>query len=95
MSQLSGDSGSSQSKARRQPISIADLRAEAQTGGGGGPIKIQDGDELAKSKAAMLELVSNGSAGALMEEPDFDSDDSDVLPPSEEEKKEFNEDAKW
>ena len=86
MSQLSSDSGSSQSKARRQPISIADLRAEAQTGGGG-PIKIQDGDELAKSKAAMLELVSNGSAGALMDEPDFDSDDSDVLPPSEEDKK--------
>ena len=77
--QLSGDSGSSKSKARRQPISIADLRAEAQTGG---PIKIQDGDELAKSMAATLELDSNGS-GALMDEPDFESDDSDV-PPSEE-----------
>ena len=88
MSQLSGDSSSSQSKARRQPISIADLRAEAQTGG---PIKIQDGNELAKSMAAMPETVSNGP-GALMDEPDFDSDDPDV-PPSEEDKKE-NEDTK-
>ena len=89
MSQLSGESSSSQSKARRQPISVADLRAEAaQTGG---PIKIQDGDELAKSMAAMLETVGSGS-GALMDEPDFDSDDSDV-PPSEEDKKE-NEDTK-
>ena len=83
MSQLSGDSSSSQSKARRQPISIADLRAEAQTGG---PVKIQDGDELVKIMAAMLETVGSDT-GALMDEPDFDSDDSDG-PPSEEEKKE-------
>ena len=81
MSQLSNDSGSSQSKARRQPISIADLRAEAQTVG---PVKIEDGDELAKSMGAMLEVVGNDS-GALMDEPDFDSDDSDV-PTSEVEK---------
>ena len=88
MSQVSGDSGSSKSKARRQPISIANLRAEAQTGG---PIKIQDGDELAKNMAATLELDSYGS-GSLMDEPSFDSDDSDV-PLFAEDKKE-NEDTK-
>ena len=84
MSQLSNDSGSIKSKARRQPISIADLRAEAQTVG---PIKIQDGDELAKSMAATLELDSNGS-GVLMDEPDFDSDDSE-MPPYEENKRDL------
>ena len=84
--QLSGDSSSSASKAVRQRISIADLRAQAQAAardGSGGLITIEDGDKLAKTMSAILSLGSN-VAGIGTEGPDFGSDDSDG-PPSEEE----------
>ena len=90
--QLSGESSSSASKAVRQRISIADLRAQAQAAaqdGSGGLITIEDGDELAKSMSAMLSLGSN-VAGIGTEGPNFGSDDSDG-PPSEEEEEEGQE----
>lgn len=85
VSQLSGDSSSSTSKAVRQLVSIATLRAQAQVAaqdGHGGPITIEDGDELARTMSATLLLGSNG-VGIGVGEPDFGSDDSDG-PPSEE-----------
>ena len=84
VSQLSGGSSSSASKAVRQRVSIAGLRAQAQVaaqGGHGGPITIVDGDEVARTMSATLSLGSNG-VGIGVGEPDFGSDDSDG-PPSE------------
>ena len=86
VSRLSGDSSSSASKAVCQRVSIADLRAQVQVAaqdGHGGPITIEDGDELAQTMSGMLSLGSNG-VGIVTKEPDFGSDDSDG-PPSEEE----------
>lgn len=83
-SQISGDSSSSPSKAVWQLVSIANLRAQAQAAaqdGHGGPITIEDGDELARTMSATLLLGSNG-VGIGVGEPDFGSDDSDG-PPSE------------
>lgn len=81
---LSGGSSSSASKAVRQRVSIADLRAQAQVAaqnGNGGPVTIEDGDELASTMSATLLLGSNG-VGVGVGKPDFGSDDSDG-PPSE------------
>lgn len=94
--QLSGDSSSSASKAIRQRLSIADLRAQAQAAaqdGSGGLITIEDGDELAKTMSAMLSLRSN-VAGIGTEGPDFGTDDSDGPPSEEEEEEEEGHEAK-
>ena len=86
VSQLSGGSSSSASKADRQRVSIADLRAQAQVAaqnGHDGPITIEDGDELARTMSANLSLGSN-RVGVSVREPDSSSDDSDG-PPSDRE----------
>lgn len=89
VSQFSGSS--SASKAMR--VSIADLRAQAQVVAQDGqrvPIRIEDGDNLARNLSTTLSLGSNG-AGIGLGEPDFGSDDSDG-PPSEGEEGEEEED---
>ena len=86
VSQLSGNSSPSASKAVGQGVSIADLRAQAQVTAQDGhdePDTIEDGDELGKKMSVMLSLGSNGT-GIATKEPDFGSDDSDG-PPSDEE----------
>ena len=87
VSQPSGDSSPSASKAVCQRVSIADLRTQDQVAaqdGQDGSITIEGGDELAKTMSVMLPLGSNG-AGIAMKEPDFGSDDSDGPPFDEEE----------
>lgn len=86
VSQLSGGSSSTASKAVRQHVSIADLRAQAQVAAQdlhNGPITIEDGDELARTLAATLSSGGNG-IGVGVGKPDSESDDSDG-PPSEKE----------
>lgn len=81
---MSGGSSSSASKAVRQRVSIADLRAQAQVAaqdGNGGPIAIEDGDELGSTMSATL-LFGSNEVDVGVGKPDFGSDDSDG-PPSE------------
>ena len=81
LSQKSGGSSSSKTRASRPHVSIADIRAEAQSitqDDLGSPITIKDGDRLAKN----LSTFSFGSnkLDVSEEELDLDSDDSDGPP---------------